>query len=95
MSAYLLTLLALAGALLALSLAAGLATECFLRKELDANARRAWLALALGALLFALHSGYALELAVSTGLHDLRQTVLAVAGGLPLLLAAYGFRRRA
>ena len=95
MSAYLLTLLALSGALLALSLAAGLATECFLRRDLGATARRSWLALAIGALLFALHSGYALELAVSTGLHDLRQALLAAAGALLLALAAYGFRRRA
>ena len=95
MSSYLLSLLALFGALLAQSVAAGFATELFLRRELGASARRCWLALAVGALLFALHSGYALELAVSTGLHDLRQALLAAAGSLLLALAVYGFRRAA
>jgi hypothetical protein len=95
MSSYLLALLALFVALLAQSVAAGFAIELFLRRDLGAAARRSWLALALGALMFALHSGYALELAVTSGLHDLRQAQLAAAGGLLLALAVYGFRRQA
>jgi hypothetical protein len=95
MSSYLLALLALFVALLAQSVAAGFATELFLRRDLGVAVRRSWLALAVGALLFALHSGYALELAVSTGLHDLRQALLAAAGGGLLALAVAGFRRRA
>ena len=95
MSSYLLALLALFVALLAQSVAAGFATELFLRRDLGAAARRSWLALALGALMFALHSGYALELAVTSGLHDLRQALLAAAGGLLLALSVGGFRRRA
>ena len=77
MSSYTLTVFALAGALIAQAVAAGLATESFLRKGRPSLARRSWLALAIGSLLLALHHGYALELALSTGLHDLRQAVLA------------------
>jgi hypothetical protein len=78
----------LLGALLAQSVATVLATEFFLRKEQSSLARRSWLVLAIGSLIFALQHGYALELAVSTGLHDLRQAALA-----GMRFAAVGARR--
>jgi len=95
MSSYTMTLLALLGALIAQSWATGLATERFLRKEQSALARRSWMALAIASLIFALQHGYALELAVSTGLYDLRQAVLAGVASLLLALAVYGLRRPA
>ena len=52
-------------------------------------------ALAIASLIFALQHGYALELAVRTGLHDLRQAVLAGCASLLLALAVYGLRRLA
>jgi hypothetical protein len=95
MSSYTLTVLALAAALIAQAVAAGLATEGFLHKGRPSLARRAWLALAIGSLLLALHHGYALELALSTGLHDPRQGALAAIASLLLALAVYGLRRSA
>ena len=95
MSAYTLSLLALLVALLAQSIASGLATELFLRKELARLVRYSWLALAVGSLILALQHGYALELAVSTGLHDLRQAVMSGVAASLLALAIYGLRRRA
>jgi len=95
MSSYTMSLLALIGALIAQSWTTGLATERFLRKEQSALARRSWMALAIASLIFALQHGYALELAVSTGLYDLRQAVLAGVASLLLALAVYGLRRPA
>ena len=95
MSSHALAQFALLGALLAQSFATGLATELFLRKEQSSLARRSWLALAIASLIFALHHGYALELAVRTGLHDLRQAVLAGCASLLLALGVYGLRRLA
>ena len=94
MSSYALTLSALLWALLVQSLATGLATESYLHKGQGDLARRCWLALALASLLFALQHGYALELAVRTGLHDLRQGILAARAATLLALAVVGFRRR-
>jgi len=95
MSSYALTVLALLAGLSAQIFVAGLATELFLRRELGALARRSWLALAIAALIVALQQGYALELAVTTGLHDLRQAILAGVASALLALAVYGFRRLA
>ena len=95
MSSYVLAVFALAGALIAQAVAAGLATELFLRKGHTSLARRSWLALAVGSLLLALHHGYALELALSTGLHDLRQALLLAVAALLVALAVSGFRRLA
>jgi hypothetical protein len=95
MSSYALAVFALAGALIAQAVAAGLATGLFLRKGRPSPARRSWLALAVGSLLLALHHGYALELALSTGLHDLRQALLAAIAALLMALAVSGFRRLA
>ena len=95
MSSYALAVFALAGALIAQAVAAGLATGLFLRKGRPSPARRSWLALAVGSLLLALHHGYALELALSTGLHDLRQALLSAVAALLVALAVSGFRRLA
>ncbi len=95
MSSYTIAVFALLGALLAQSFATGLATELFLRKEQSSLARRSRLALAIASLILALHHGYALELAVRTGLHDLRRAVLAGCASLLLALAVYGLRRLA
>ena len=95
MSSYALAVFALSGALIAQAVAAGLAIELFLRKGRPSLARRSWLALGVGSLLFALHHGYALELALTTGLHDLRQALLAGAAALLIALAVSGFRRLA
>ena len=81
-------------ALLAQSLAAGLATEVFLRKGISASARHAWLALALGSLLLALLHGYNLELAMRTGLYDLRQALLACGAALLIAFTVIQFRRQ-
>ena len=95
MRSYALAVFALAGALIAQAVAAGLATGLFLRKGRPSPARRSWLALAVGSLLLALHHGYALELALSTGLHDLRQALLLAVAALLVALAVSGFRRLA
>ena len=95
MTSYTIAVFALLGALLAQSFATGLATELFLRKEQSSLARRSWLALAIASLILALHHGYALELAVRTGLHDVRQAVLAGCASLLLALAVHGLRRLA
>ncbi len=95
MSSFSLAVCALLGALLAQSYVTALAIELFLRREQGALARRSWLALAIASLVFALQHGYALELAVSTGLHDLHQAVLAGCASLLLALAMYGLRRAA
>ena len=47
-----------------------------------------------GALLLALAQGQALELAVHTGLHDLRQALLTGGGGLLYAIAVSGLSRR-
>ena len=95
MSSFSLAVFLLLAALLAQSVATVLATEFFLRKEQSSLARRSWLVLAIGSLIFALQHGYALELAVSTGLHDLRQAALAGTASLLLALGVYGLRRLA
>lgn len=89
MSAYALTLWALLGALLAQSIATGIALELALSKPY----RRHWLALGIGCGLLALHHGYTLELGLRTGLYDLRQAALAALVSLLLALGLFGLRR--
>ena len=95
MSSYSLTLMAWIVALIAQFWATGLATECFLRKEQSALAQRSWMAMALASLIFALQYAYLLELAVSTGLYDVRQAILAAVASLLIAATVYGFRRLA
>ena len=63
MSAYVMSLWALALALISQSLATGWATEVFVRKDLAAGLRRSWMVMAVAAMLLALFHGYTLELA--------------------------------
>ncbi|MBK7900025.1 MAG: hypothetical protein KA603_14885 [Azonexus sp.] len=77
MNPYDATLFALVAALAGQALAAGIAFE----RGLGRPRHRAWLALAVGSLLLALHHGYTLELALRAGLYDLRQAILAALAG--------------
>lgn len=92
MNPYTLTLWSLALALVAQSLVAGLSIELFLRRDQAAGLRRAWLAIAIGSLLLALHHGYTIELALRTGLYDMRQGVLVGLTSIFLALGFYGIR---
>jgi hypothetical protein len=94
MNAYTLTIGALLVAFTAQIFVAGLGVENWLQDKRP-RPRRLWLALASAALLFALHHGYALELALRTGLYDLRGALLAAGAGICLAFAAYGWRRPA
>ena len=95
MNSYSLTL----GILLAASIlqiwSSALAIEAILHHKPDGAPRRVWLAVAGTAMLLALHDGYALELALRTGLYDLRQAVLVGLAALLMAFAIHGFRRRA
>lgn len=93
MNHYVLTLWSLAFALLAQSLATGLSIELYLRKDLASGLRRSWLAVAIGSLLLAMHHGYTLELALRTGLYDMRQAVLAGLIALFFGLGVFGLWR--
>ena len=86
MSAYSIAIYSLIGALLTQSIAAGLSVELFLRRDLPRNVSRTW--------LLTLHHGYALELAVRTGLYDMRQAVLAGLVGLFFALGINALRRQ-
>lgn len=94
MSAYVMSLWALAFALIGQSLATGWATESFLRKGLSSGLRRAWMAMAVAALLLTLYHGATLELALRTGLYDLQQALLASVVSTFFALGIYGFRRQ-
>lgn len=89
MNSYQVTVWALAGGLLANAYGAGIAVEAFLAGEQETRWRRIWLAIASGGLLLALINGYALELALRTGLHDLRQAVLAMLAAMTLAIASH------
>ncbi len=94
MSDYALALIALLVALLGQATAAGLAIEVYLRRGLPRAVSRTWLALASGSLLLALQSGYTLELALRSGLYDLRQALLASLVGICFALGINGLRRQ-
>ena len=94
MNSYQVTVWALAGGLLANAYAAGLAVEAFLVRGQSTAWRRIWLAIASGGLLLALSNGYALELALRTGLHDMRQAVLTALAAVALASASHLLRRQ-
>ncbi len=94
MNPFSLSIWSLIGAMLAQSIVSGLAIELFLRKEAAAGQRRSWLAVAIGSTLLALLHGYTLELAVRTGLYDLRQALLAGLSASLFALGIYGIRRQ-
>jgi len=95
MNAYTLALACGVTGLIAQAYAAGLATELFLRRESSRETRLLWISLAIGALLLALQHGYALELALRTGLYDFRQATLTMLAGLLAAFAVHRFRRQA
>lgn len=95
MDAYTLNLVFLFVALLCQVLISGTSVECWLRRDLPRRQRTTWLALSLAGLLFALHHGYALELAVRTGLYDFRQATLTMLAGLLAAFAVHRFRQQA
>lgn len=95
MSPFSLSLWSLIAALIAHTLATCLAIEFNWRKEIAAWTRRSWLVIATASMLLALHHGYTLELALRTGIYDLRQAVLAGLGGILFALGVYGLRRSA
>jgi len=94
MSSYSIAMWCLIAALIAQSVAAGLSIELYLRRDLPRNLSRTWLAIAIACLLLVLHHGYTLELAMRTGLHDMRQAILAGLIGLFFALGIYGLRRQ-
>lgn len=94
MSSYQIAVLALIAGLAGQAIAGGLACERCLRGQGQTSDRFLWLVLASGALLLALAQGQALELAVHTGLHDLRQALLTGGGGLLYAIAVSGLSRR-
>ncbi|MBK7417284.1 MAG: hypothetical protein IPJ38_21515 [Dechloromonas sp.] len=93
MSAYVVSFVGLALALISQSLATGWATEVFVRKE-GGRLRRSWMVMAVAAMLLALFHGYTLELALRTGLYDLRQALLGSLISVLFALGIYGFRRQ-
>lgn len=82
MSPYALAVISLILALLAQCAATGLVTLAALRSPY----RRARMALAIGLALLALQHAYTLELALHTGLFDLRQALLAAGVSFLLLI---------
>jgi len=92
MNPYLLAVLGLLLAATTQTSLAWIASERFLRKGQERRLRFSWLAVALAAGLLAVQHGYALELALRTGLYDLRQALLAAVVALLLALACYGFK---
>ncbi len=89
-----LTIGALLVALIAQTLVTALAIEAYFANKSDAGLRRIWLIIAIGSTPLALHHGYTLELALRTGLYDLRQALLVGFAGLFIALGIYGLNRR-
>lgn len=94
MNAYTISLLALGIGLFGQSIAGGLAFERFLSRPSSTAQRRRWLAMTIGALLLGLHHGYTLELALKTGIYDLRQAILVGSAGLLYAYVVLGFSRQ-
>lgn len=92
MNPYLLAVLALLLAAIAQTSIAWVATERFLQRGQGSRHSRAWLAIALGAAFLALQHGYTLELALRTGLYDLRQALLASLVAVLFAFGAYGLK---
>lgn len=94
MNAYTLAVLAYLLAAVAQTSASWIAVERFLAAAGAVRQRLAWAALAMGNVLLTLHTGYALELALRTGMYDLRQALLAAAVALCLVFGCTGLRSR-
>lgn len=94
MNPYVASLTALVFALFAQALAAVLALEGARESAAPRQRRLAWLALALAATLLTIDQFLALELAVRTGLYDLRRALLATVTAAVFCLAVFGLRQR-
>lgn len=95
MNAYIISLYTLGLALVAHSIISGIAFERFFHRTPESNNRQLWLALAIGSLLLGLQHGYSIELALKTGIYDLRQALLAGSASLLFVWALLAFNRRA
>ncbi len=94
MNPYTLTLISLLSALVVHVLITWLAVGAYLHKGQKPGQGRSWLALAIGSMLFTLHHGYTLELAMRTGLYDMRQAILVGLAAIFFGLGVYGFKRQ-
>ncbi|MDE2440245.1 MAG: hypothetical protein KGP14_04410 [Betaproteobacteria bacterium] len=94
MNSYSLTLAILLAASILQIWGSALAIEAILHHKQDGRLHRIWLAVAGTAMLLALHDGYALELALRTGLYDLRQAVLVGLVALLMSFVIHGFRHQ-
>lgn len=95
MNSYALTLTSLLVALVAHVMITWMGIAAYLDKNLKPGQSRSWLAVAIASTIFALHHAYTLELAMSTGLYDMRQAVLVGLAAILLALGVYGFKRQA
>ena len=93
MSAYELSLWLTGAAFILQTLVAGLGIEIVLRRNAAPPVRRIALAAAIAALLLSLTQGYALELALRTGIYDLRTAGLHCGGALLQLWVGWGLLR--
>ncbi len=93
MSAYELSLWLTGAAFILQTLVAGLGIEIVLRRDAAPPVRRIALAAAIAALLLSLTQGYALELALRTGIYDLRTAGLHCGGALLQLWVGWGLLR--
>ena len=93
MSSYQVAQIALVAGIFGHALASGTAIESALRQGISSARRAFWLAIGLGGLLLALQNGFALELALKTGLFDLRQSLLAGTAGVLYGVAVTGLSR--
>ena len=93
MSAYELSLWLAGIAFILQTLVAGLGIEIVLRRDAAPPVRHIALAAAVAALLLSLTQGYALELALRTGIYDLRTAGLHCGGALLQLWVGWGLLR--
>ena len=94
MSSYQVAQIALVAGIFGHALASGMAIESALQRGMSSAQRAFWLAIGLGGLLLGLQNGFALELALKTGLFDLRQALLAGLAGVLYGIAIMGLSRR-
>ena len=94
MNPYYLTLACLFVALSCQVTFSGLALQCWLDKAQPESRRRMWLAFCLAGLFLGVQNAHQLELAVRSGLFDLRQALFAVLAGLLAIYAQLLLRRQ-
>lgn len=92
MNPYLLTVASLMLAAIAQTSIAWVAFERALSRGLSGRQKFSWLCIALGAAFLAIQHGYALELALRTGLFDQRQALLAAFVSLLFATGTHGLR---